>query len=205
MQIWAAHNILHNGGDPPFASKNDLYAAIDNSNMDNSNTDNSNIESPVSGSQSTRPYNTRLTNEAHPAKKFGLEKRTRDAVAAEASRKRAEKDEAVQRRQDAEEKEREITELHIRGLAALEDQLKAMRDLISNRVTVLHNADHQPDQAWNSSPEEDDEDIVMEDSAPIAEKLPAAPPKKSGAKVSKLSIISLSVVRIDVYSENQTN
>lgn len=29
LDIWAAHNILHDGGDPPFLNKDDLYATID--------------------------------------------------------------------------------------------------------------------------------------------------------------------------------
>lgn len=30
MEIWAAHSVLNDGGDPPFLNKNDLYATIDN-------------------------------------------------------------------------------------------------------------------------------------------------------------------------------
>lgn len=135
-----------------------------------------------------RRYNTRPTNEAHPAKKFGLEKRTMDDIIAEADRKRAEKDAIIQQQQEQIAALQAKYERGMAGLGELEDRLETMRR--NSRVPC-----GAPSQAGNFLLEADEEDIPMED---VIEDAPV-PPKKRSQKAVSL-IVSLLLQLIDLIN-----
>ncbi len=89
---------------------------------------------PGSPPHSTHHYNTRPTNELHPAKRFGLEKRTKDAIMADAEQKRWEKEELLRRKQEELEAQQEKLNNKLAQLAALEERLKAEREAINGMV-----------------------------------------------------------------------
>lgn len=120
-----------------------------------------------------RLYNTRLTNKAYSAKKFGLKKCTKDAIAAEARCKRLEREEAMQQKQEAEAEQKKKEERQVAELAALEDQLQAMR----NHINGVSSS-----QAGYSAPKEDEGNVPMEDNI-AAKELPS----KKHATFAKVS------------------
>ncbi|KAF7791553.1 hypothetical protein EIP86_002569 [Pleurotus ostreatoroseus] len=75
-----------------------------------------------------RHYNTRPTNEAHPARRFGLEKRTQEEISYEASRKRTEREDAIAQKRAEVAAERAMMERKLRELAEFENSLKAERE-----------------------------------------------------------------------------
>ncbi|KAF7790925.1 hypothetical protein EIP86_001883 [Pleurotus ostreatoroseus] len=99
-----------------------------------------------------RHYNTRLTNEAHPAHRFGLEKQTREEVTLEADRKRAEREEARARKQAELDVKEAAVQKRLFELAALEEKLREER-MDRQNEDVCEGAPRT--QANNSGPSEE--------------------------------------------------
>lgn len=137
-----------------------------------------NIQSDPEVVISDRRYNTRPTNETHPARKFGLEKRTMGDISADADRKRAEKEEALLRKEEEVNAKNAALQAKIAQLAALEQRLneRAESEVMDVDDAYLDHIHHASNPVEVST----DSDIVMDDATVGAQ----SSSKKRAVKVS---------------------
>ena len=126
---------------------------------------------------------TRPTNEAHPARKFGLEKCKREEITQEASRKRAEKEDTLNRKQAEILMEKAAMKAKFAELAAFENDLKADREGLqctdfSDDDVLMAQEDGTIDPAANQNP------AGSMGEADIREDTPVVPSPKGSLKAS---------------------
>lgn len=159
--------------------------------MDKAHTEES---EPSSDVPVKRRYETRPTNEAHPARRFGLEKRTMEQIGMEAEQKRAAKEEALLRKQQELDAQQAAINQTIAELGALERGLKERAALEAMDVDYPQDVLRDGELDGNTSAELPSmEDGV--DAQPQLSKKRVSKPKVSPSYVHKLAVHYISQIR----------